>query len=77
MIDSGDTIEAANGENHIIDNLNGEVAPWIVHVGHWRPRVRVGVVHLTTAHSRYTIETTNHIDLYRKNTAKLPSKISK
>lgn len=66
MVDSGDSVEASDSEDHVIDDLDGEVAARVVHVGHGSPRVGRRVVHLAAAHPRDAVETANHVNLNKK-----------
>lgn len=63
MIDGGDSVEPSDSEDHVIDDLDGEVAPRVVHVWHRRPGVGVGIEYLPAAHPRYPVESSNHVDL--------------
>ena len=51
MIDRGDAVESTDGENHVVDHLDREVAARVVHVGNRAPNIRRGIVFLAAAHS--------------------------
>lgn len=71
VVYGGNSVEPSNGEDHVVDDFDGEVATRVVHVGDWTPSVRCRVIHLTAAHSRDTVETANHVDLCRKKHIKV------
>lgn len=63
MVDGGDSVEAPDREDHVVNDLDGEVAARVVHVGHRRPRVGGRVIHLAATHSGYAVKTADHVDL--------------
>lgn len=63
VVDGSDAVEAADGENHVVDDLDGEVGARVVHVRHRRPRIAQRVVHLAAAHSRDSIEPAYYVNL--------------
>lgn len=67
MVYGGDAIEPSYCEDHVINDFYSEVAARVVHVRHWRPRVRSRVVHLAATHSRDTVETSDYVDLGEEN----------
>lgn len=56
-MDGGDAVEAADGEDHVVDDLDGEVAAGGVHVGDGGPLVGGGRVLLHAAHTGHAVET--------------------
>lgn len=63
VVDGSDTVEAADGENHVVDDFDGEVRARVIHVRYRRPCVAQWVVHLTAAHSRDSIEPAYYVNL--------------
>lgn len=63
MVDGRDAVEAPDGEDHVIYDLDSEVAARVVHVGHGRPCVGPGVVHLAAAHAGYAVEAADNVNL--------------
>ena len=50
MIDRGNAVESTDGENHVVDHLDREVAARVVHIGDRVPNVRRRIVLFTAAH---------------------------
>jgi len=50
LVRRGDTVEATDSEDHVVDYLDGEVAARIIHIGNVAPTVRRGLVFLPAAH---------------------------
>lgn len=63
MVNSGDPVEAPDGEDHVVYHLNGEVAPRVVHVGDRSPCVGQWIVHLAATHSRDSVEASDYVYL--------------
>lgn len=66
MVYGGNAVETTDREDHIVNDFYGKVAPRVVHVRYWRPRVGHWVVDFAAAHSRDAIETTDDVDLWEK-----------
>lgn len=66
----GDSVEATDGEDHLIDDLDGEVTALVVHVGDGRPQARGGLEHLPRRHPRYAVETTYYVNLKNEQPAR-------
>ena len=67
VVYGGDSVEASDREDHVVNDLNGEVAARVVHVRYRSPGVGCRVVHLTAAHSGNAVESADHVDLGLKN----------
>jgi len=50
LVRRGDTVEAPDSEDHVVDYLDGEVAARIIHIGNVAPTVRRWLVFLSAAH---------------------------
>ena len=63
VVDGGDAVEAADDEDHVVDDLDGEVASGIVHVRDLRPSVRGRAVLLPAAHPGDAVEAPDDVDV--------------
>lgn len=64
VVNGCDPVEASDGKQHVVDDLDGEVATWIVHVRNGCPRVADWVVFLASTHSRNPVEATYKYNYY-------------
>lgn len=58
VVDRGNTVEPADGEDHVIDHLYREVTAWIIHIWYRAPNICGRIVLFSATHSRYAVETT-------------------
>lgn len=61
LIRRSHAVETADGEDHIVDDFDGEVAARIVHVGDVTPAVCGRLIFLSAAHPRYPVKTSFNV----------------
>ncbi|KYN40246.1 hypothetical protein ALC56_05191 [Trachymyrmex septentrionalis] len=56
LICCSNTIKTTDSKNHIVNNFNGEIATWIIHIRNMAPTVCRRFIFFPTAHPRYSIK---------------------
>ncbi|KYM91197.1 hypothetical protein ALC53_01609 [Atta colombica] len=56
LVCCSNTIKTTDSKNHVVNNFNGEIATWIIHIRNMAPAVCRRFIFFSTAHPRYSVK---------------------